>query len=1164
MDEQPKTHFLVGLEEDHRLIQNLFRIPDRYLRSIHIERDFHDVELLEQYILTPSMERSLIRITEGLRPNSGRRAWRITGDYGSGKSSFALLLAHVLYNPEKPAVTPARLAIENANSKLLNLKLIPVIVTGAREGLVSAIARGILWSLDCLLSQNDIRDLLKERAKRLQNSGDNQELLELIRDLANIPGYSGVLLVLDEMGKLLEYAALYPDREDVYLLQRLAEMAARSGNHPVVLVGLLHQGFHAYAERLPSAVRHEWEKVAGRFDEIVFDQPLTHTVTLVSSALNVITEQLPQEIIHNAETIIKSTLSTGWYSTAGNTLSELNLLKLYPLHPTVIPVLINFFSRFGQHERSLFGFLLSTEPYGLQAFAERPIKAGGYYRLSNFYDYIRANFGHRLDGASFRSQWLRIVDILDSADINDEVALAILKTVAVLNLIDSEQYLATDVALLSATVDNDPTYKVETAIAKLKDRGLLFKRGTAGGYRLWSTTSINLETRFEDAKRALGPIEQVAIHLPNYLDVPVPTLLARRHYIKTGTMRYFEVRYTDFTSLSKDAIRPTAADGLVVVALCDTPSEQIKAREFAQGSEAASRPEILIAVPFPLIGLRNEVQDVRCWEWVKSNAPELTDDIYASAEVSREIAATRRTLRNRLTALISFGHADTGMEIEWWRKGQPLSIEQGHGILLTLSAVCDELYNDAPYIKNELLNRSILSSAAANARMRLIERMLEAPNKPFLGINQDKAPPEKSMYLSVLKAGVIHRELDGQYIIEEPEEENDTLQLRPALLKILNILEEAQEQRVSVPTIITALTSRPFGIRMGVIPLLLAIVVAGHSHELAVYENGTFITGLNPSNFLRLIKAPATFEFQMVRVAGVRVRLFNRLARIFVDSPDKDLELLDVVRSFINFAAELPEYTRRTVNLPTIASRVREVLFKAREPRPLLFKELPEACGVESFSAEETPDTERIEKFVTLLQQALNDLRNTYPLLLERIRSKVANALGEGEGAIDRERIASRATNVAVAASESRLRTFALRLGDTRLNSDSWAEALGSFVIAKPTRNWLPGDEKKAGEEIEILCNTFQRLEAITFSQHNYTTSGPAVRVGLTHSNGMEAMQVVQVRPEIELEVKNKVSELQGLLPESEELRLAILVQLLEQSLNKKDKSDVVPQGGGA
>ena len=40
---------------------------------------------------------------------------------------------------------------------------------------------------------------------------------------------NGLLIILDEMGKFLEFAALHPDRQDVYFLQRLAERASRSG-----------------------------------------------------------------------------------------------------------------------------------------------------------------------------------------------------------------------------------------------------------------------------------------------------------------------------------------------------------------------------------------------------------------------------------------------------------------------------------------------------------------------------------------------------------------------------------------------------------------------------------------------------------------------------------------------------------------------------------------------------------------------------------------------------------------------------------------------------------------------------------------------------------------------------------------------------------------------
>ena len=73
-------------------IAEIFDIKGRFLRSAHLERDFRDPSALYGYILTPGIRDSIERLASGLDPRSGQRAWRITGDYGSGKSSFALLL----------------------------------------------------------------------------------------------------------------------------------------------------------------------------------------------------------------------------------------------------------------------------------------------------------------------------------------------------------------------------------------------------------------------------------------------------------------------------------------------------------------------------------------------------------------------------------------------------------------------------------------------------------------------------------------------------------------------------------------------------------------------------------------------------------------------------------------------------------------------------------------------------------------------------------------------------------------------------------------------------------------------------------------------------------------------------------------------------------------
>ena len=82
-------------------IADILNIEGRFLRSAHLERDFYDSTALVRlcrYGLCAVV--SCRRIGEGLKPDSGQRAWRITGHYGAGKSSFALLLAHLLAGRE--------------------------------------------------------------------------------------------------------------------------------------------------------------------------------------------------------------------------------------------------------------------------------------------------------------------------------------------------------------------------------------------------------------------------------------------------------------------------------------------------------------------------------------------------------------------------------------------------------------------------------------------------------------------------------------------------------------------------------------------------------------------------------------------------------------------------------------------------------------------------------------------------------------------------------------------------------------------------------------------------------------------------------------------------------------------------------------------------------
>jgi hypothetical protein len=1135
-------------------ISEHFHVPERFVRSVQLERDFQDSGALDEYIVTPAMAEAFVRLRDALRPESGRRAWRITGDYGVGKSSFALVVAHLM--ARKGGKGLDRIAADLGWDMGGTLPVLwPVLLTGSRSSMFAALATAVAAAVD---SKRPARGktprahaAMIDRARSISASGNALELEALLADFRALAVESGagVLLIVDELGKFLEHAA-QGEGEDVFILQRVAEMAARSGKHPFVVLGLLHQGFHAYADRLPMASRNEWEKVAGRFEEIVFDQPLAHMAALVAGALRLDPAALPSPVREVARQIASATAQTGWLG--GGTVGAvgLDVARLYPLHPTVLPVLVRFFARFGQHERSLFGFLLSNEPFGLQAFATRSVTSENWYRLDDLYDYVRACFGHRLAGASYRSHWLRIVSTIDTAVAASAFELKLLKAVAVLNLLDADDLIPTSRAL-AASFSPDQEKDVSIALDRLVKRGLLFHRGALGGYKLWPNASVNLEEALRQAERAIGPVRSTAAGLISHL--PADPIMARRHYLERGTLRYFERRYCETTDLTACAGKPTEADGLFITVLSDDGAARSAAIEIAKKPEFARRRDIVISFPPPVSNLASELADLRLWVWVSQNIAELADDSYARDEVSRQVSLADRGLHGRMRALEDGNEGPSSIFV--WAGDKIELSDSERAVSSLLSRVCDELYAAAPLITNELLNRNQVSSAAAAARMRLVERIFESAELPNLGLPEAKAPPEKSIYLSILKKGTLHVQTDTGFGLKFPGD-NDPLRLRPALDALLASIAAGGGDRVAVGSLIAELRAPPYGVRDGVAPLLLAFVLRTHAHELAVYEHGTFLHRFGPSDFQRIIKGPQHFEIQHCQVSGVRLEVFEALVRNFSDAvPNRSIDLLDVVKPLCLFAAQLPDFTKKTNGVSATARAVRDALLGAREPLNLLFTDLPQACGLDGFRPYAGPDISEARLFVDRLQEAVEELRQAYDALLNRIQRRTSEALNQPS--FDRVAVASRAARVSLVAREPRLRTFALRLRDPGLTDKAWAEALGSYVISKPPAKWLAADEARYDDEAGTLAEHFCKTEAAAFANPGMPPQAEAVRLNLTRGDGEDVVRVVEGPPDEDLAGQADV--IAGRLPQDADLRLRLLTELLWRELRADAKSAAPP-----
>jgi hypothetical protein len=1147
-------------------VADIFNIQSRFLRSAHLERDFRDSTALDGYVRTPFIQECCDRIGEGLRQDSGRRAWRITGDYGSGKSSFALLLANALagHDGKRPPQLARVFDFKKIGAKPTGF--LPVLVTCSRQPLGTS----ILQALQARLSEIYKRTAKKkasgavERLLDAKADPNDEQIVEAILEansqiIADSKG-QGLLIIVDELGKFLEFAALNVQRHDVFLLQRLAESASRSRHEPLFVVCLLHQGFTAYADHLNQQAQREWEKVAGRFDEIVFNQPTEQVVHLIASALNLQVEHIPKRQISSLRHAMNRLVELAWFGAAQRqTLVEL-VERLYPLHPSVLPVLIRVFRRFGQNERSLFSFLLSNEPFGLQAFGERPLKNAGLYRLSDLFDYVRVNFGHRLSVASYRSHWSLIESVIESYATEETLQTEILKTVGILNLLNDD-LLATEESVICAIAESDPVLQkqVRAALIELRQvKRVLYDRGRARGLCLWPHTSVDLEKAYEKARREIQTPQRVASLIREYLESR--PIVARRHYIETGNLRHFDVRYcsvAELVGLLSEKNSQAESDGVLVVPLCETADERRVAVDFAQAQGIAGRRAWLVAVPQPLNNLSSLVQEVQRWEWVVTNTLELNADKYGREEVSRQLEAARTQLERRIQLQIGFKQMGERSYLSWFHEGQQINISDGRHLLSKLSEICDETYSEAPRIHNELVNRRSLSSAAAAARMRLVERMFGHGTSKLLGMDGAKKPPEMSMYLSVLRNTGIHQEHEGAWRIGEPSPGQDKkCNVLPSLKKIRVLLQEKPDARVNVAELFAELRRAPFGVRDGMIPLLLTAFAIAHEQDVAFYKDGSFLREMAGEAMLLLTKVPERFEIQYCKIEGVRSELFEKLLSLLEVKPSKErrAELLDVVKPLCVFVAQLPTYVHNTKKLSAKSMAVRDAILAAREPSRLLFVELPHACGFEPFAAGALAD-KRVQAFVREFKTAIDELRAAFPEFQERLRNSLRTAFDlAGTFQQFRSTLARRAELVVLGVSELKLRAFCLRLMDDNLAESEWLESLGSFLALKPPSKWHDAEEELFGQELSLLSTRFHRVESIGFIGGKPAESSTGIRLAITQANGAEHEQVIHFVADEESRLEELQKQFEALLTKDRRLGLAAASRAIWAKLDKAEK----------
>ena len=955
----------------------------RYARSVHLQRDGaafsfahdqNDENGVPRFFFTPSMREALAAFAWGLDVPA-ERALTLVGPYGAGKSAFAVFLSCLL---ESDASARELLRFHDAELAARfegNQPFVIVKLVGARAPLAPALlgalqnaleekvpaARGITNSKDC--SPRAVADAFGAAAR-----------------LADENGFGGICVIIDELGKFLEFAATHPRQSDVFVLQELAEGAARSGETPVLVLGMLHQNPEAYAQRLSSAQQSDWTKVAQRFRQVTLFPSDIERMEMVGRVLKQKNE------LHRGGQFAPVIALCAPFAPAGLGARFESLARAaFPLHPLTLLALPPLFARAGQSHRSLFNFLCGQERGALASWLREQtfdVQNPTLFTLDKLFDYARENLLSGAGDAHSRG-WMEAVESVNRLETRDstpsELALALTKTIGLLSWLHNARLPASR-EVLRAAFDDD----LDATLRELEAAKLIIWSRAHNRYRLWEGGDVDIEAEIARARGTLSG--DVTIRAATDVALcPMPQLSARRHSFQTGTLRNVPV----LTVRARDAA--TSADNLngelaVILVLTRNEDERDEIKHLAAHWKT---PNLLLGLALESETLREAAAHIAACEIVAQNVTELQGDRAARRELQGRRAEAQTLFTSEAARLFHplLGHLPpdetTAPDIIWWHAGAIAALDSARKFSAFLSAMADATFWATPILRNELLNRRALSSAGASARRALLTAMLERPEQERLGFSG--FPPERSMVACALQATGLHVKGENGWRFQAPPPDHPA-RLRFAWDEMTRLIFASPPREIAVGELANALRRAPFGVTEGAFPVVLAAWVRVHENEITLYENGAFKPEIRAADWEMLTRRPDKFALAGCRVAGARRAVVQRLA----NSLGEVAQVVPLVRRLIKITRALPEFAWKTRALSAEVLNLRGAIERARSPETFLFDEVPVALGMLPLG--ETEDEREVEAFFAALNAALSQWSHVAPQVLNNARDELLRA----------------------------------------------------------------------------------------------------------------------------------------------------------------------------
>ena len=758
-------------------------------------------------------------------------------------------------------------------------------------------------------------------------------------------GFSGIYIVFDEFSKFIEGLTDGNVGNNMKLLQDMCELATDSSNAKIFITMIAHKSIKEYGKYLSSDIINAFTGIEGRIVEKHFVTSSKNNYELVSHAIIKNSRALRQ--IPNAGKIVGPTALENYYQLPvfncnfeRKDFDEIILKGCYPLNPLATYLLLNISEKVAQNERTLFTFISNDEPNSMARYVLDHDKSKDWVIGADLiYDYFSGLFKKDVNNEFIHNIWLGAEVALSKCSSEDEQK--VIKAMAVIQIVNKEDEVLANETYLSLAV----RLKEGTSVLEaLTQKNIIYRKKSTGAYVYKTQAGIELRTEIKKLKEIKGNNVNYGKAL---LDINSAYYIVPRKYNAMHSMtRYFQHEYMEaeyFLNVESAEVffdSQLKADGKVITLFSRKAIQQDAVIEKV---EELRRKNLVVVVPEKKISCEKELVEYEILQDIRKNSFLSINSDIAKREIPLLEEDIIDTVRNRCTEVYLEDKnckvlAFDGKHVVEYKANQEEN---------AVNSSCELVYYKTPEINNEIINRTTIESAQTKkSRLNIIAELLST-----------KGEVEPQFYKGTNQEATIFRALfDRTGIIDDTGENY----IKEILALLDKFIDECGVEKHSLKEAIALLTSEPYGMRMGVIPIYFAYVLSRrHEDIVAYYAKGEI--QITPEVVVNMCEHAADYSLFVSREDYLKEEYIRQMNELF--SVNESINLTDnriknIVLCMQRWFRSLPQATRNLAEISdypnqevSVGLRVfKKILQKVEyNPYEIVFDTLPKELSAGSY-----------------------------------------------------------------------------------------------------------------------------------------------------------------------------------------------------------------------